>query len=366
MVLLSEVVDRHQGELERLHGPQLLPSHRQALQAMRRCRRQGGDLMVLHCSSCSHRLKVPHSCGHRSCPHCQHHDSQRWIERQLAKLLPVEYFLITFTVPAQLRALFWSQQRSCYDLLLKIAWQTVETFARRDPRLKGITGAHAVLHTHSRRLDFHPHVHLIVPAGAIHQKPAAGQKDNRQRTWRTKEKGYLFPEANLAKVFRAKWLDGMRRAGLRVQATIPRDWVVHCTSVGSGHKALVYLGRYLYRGVLPEKDILSDRDGLITFRIRDNSGAVLIQSLPGAEFLWMLLRHVLPKRFRRARDYGLLHGNSQKLLQVVQLLLHVVLPDPWLSQPWQSRPKPPIRCPHCGGVMAIIAVRVREINPAPA
>jgi hypothetical protein len=162
-------------------------------------------------------------------------------------------------------------------------------------------------------------------------------------------------------VFRAKWLDGMRRIGLRVQASIPRDWVVHCKSVGNGHKALVYLGRYLYRGVLPEKDILSDRDGLITFRIRDHSGAVLVQSLPGADFLWMLLRHVLPKRIRRARDYGLLHGNCQKLLQTVQLLLHVVLPEPWKPQP-----KPPIRCPHCGGVMAIIAVRVREINPAPA
>ena len=137
--------------------------------------------------------------------------------------------------------------------------------------------------------------------------------------------------------------------------------MVHCQSVGSGQKALVYLGRYLYRGVLPEKDILSDRDGLITFRIRDNSGAVRIQSLPGAEFLWMLLRHVLPKRFRRARDYGLLHGNSQKLLQTVQLLLRVVLPEPW-----QPQPKPPISCPHYGGVMAIIAVRVREINPAPA
>ena len=79
--------EHHQGELERLHGDQLLPSHRQALQAMRRCRRQGGDLMVLHCSDCNHRLKVPHSCGHRSCPHCQHKDSQRWIERQQAKLL---------------------------------------------------------------------------------------------------------------------------------------------------------------------------------------------------------------------------------------------------------------------------------------
>ena len=119
--------------------------------------------MVLHWSNCSHRLKDPHSCGHRSCPqHGQHHDSQRWIERQQAKPLPVEDFLITLTVPAQLRALFWSQQRICYDLLLKTAWQTVDSFALRDPRLKGISGAHAVLHTHSRRLDFHPHVHLIV------------------------------------------------------------------------------------------------------------------------------------------------------------------------------------------------------------
>jgi hypothetical protein len=112
---------------------------------------------------------------------------------------------------------------------------------------------------------------------------------------------------------------------------------------------------------LHDVERVSYRDGLLTFRIRENSGAVLIQSLPGADFLWMLLRHVLPKRFRRARDYGLLHGNSQKLLQTVQLVLHVVLPEPWKPQP-----KPPIRCPHCGGVMAIIAVRVREINPAPA
>lgn len=251
--------------------------------------------------------------------------------------------------------------------MLRTAWQTVDSFARRDPRLKGITGAHAVLHTHSRRLDFHPHVHLIVPAGAIHHQLAAvEQQEGQQRARQWKERGYLFPTVNLAKVFRAKWLDGMRRAGLQVQQTIPRDWVVHYKSVGSGNKALVYLGRYLYRGVLPEKDILSDRDGLITFRIRDNSCAVRIQSLPGAEFLWMLLRHVLHKGFRHGRDYGLRHGNSQKLLQTVELLLRDVLPAPWQSQPWQSRPKPPIRCPHCGGVMAIIAVRVREINPAPA
>lgn len=146
--------------------------------------------------------------------------------------------------------------------------------------------------------------------------------------------------------------------GLSVNAPIPRDWIVHCKSVGHGEKALVDLGRYLYRGVLPEQNILSDRDGMLTFRTRDNAGQEMIQNISGAEFLWMLLGHVLPKRFRRARDYGLLHGNSVGLLQVVQLLLRVVLPEPW-----RPKPKPPIFCPQCGGVMEVVAVRVREIRP---
>jgi hypothetical protein len=203
-----------------------------------------------------------------------------------------------------------------------------------------MTGAHAVLHTHSRRLDFHPHVHLIVPAGAIHQQQTRKEpRTGSQRTWQWKGRGYLFPAANLARVFRAKWLVGMRRAGLRLNAPIPKDWVVDCKSVGSGQKALVYLGRYLYRGTQPEKDILSDRDGPITFRIRDNRGAERIQNLPGAEFLGMLLRHVLPKRFR---------------------------PAAWQQpEPWRPALRPSIRCPHCRGAMAIIAVRVREIAPAP-
>jgi hypothetical protein len=195
-VLLSDVVERHQGELERLHGPQLLPSHRQALQAIRRCRRRGGDLMVLQCGNCHQSHKVPHSCGRRSCAHCQHHDNQRWIDRQQAKLLPVEYFLITFTVPAQQRALFCSQQCSCYDLLLKTAWQTVDSFVRKDRQLKGVTGAHAVPHTHSRRLDFHPHVHFwchppTASRGRREGRPEETLRHNGSHGQRPKEAGSL-------------------------------------------------------------------------------------------------------------------------------------------------------------------------------
>ena len=247
MILLSHLVGRYQGDLERVHGHQLLPSHRLALQAMRRCRQSGSDLMRVKCSDCEHNIRIPHSCGHRSCPHCQHHESQQWIERQRAKLQPVEYFLSTFTVPAELRKMFRRHQRMAYDLLLKTAWQTIDSFARRDPRLSGKMGAHAVLHTHNRRLKYHPHVHLIVPAGAINEE---------KREWRNKAAGYLFRAGNLARVFRAKWYEGMRSLGLRIKSPLPSEWIVNCKSVGRGDKALVYLGRYLYRGVLQEKHIL--------------------------------------------------------------------------------------------------------------
>ena len=171
MILLSVLVDRYRNDLERLHGHELLPGHHRALNAMRSCRNQYSPVMLLECKDCHHRINLPHSCGHRNCPHCQHHEGQRWLERQRTKLLPVEYYLITFTVPYELRELFWNHQRIAYDLLLKTAWHTIASFASRDPQLKGRTGAHAVLHTHSRRLDYHPHVHLDLPR-------FIGQSDN--------------------------------------------------------------------------------------------------------------------------------------------------------------------------------------------
>ena len=179
MILLADLIDRYSSDLEHHHSHELLPGHYRALQAMRRCRNQHSRVMILHCKSCGHQSTVPHSCGHRSCPHCQQHESQQWLERQKAKLLPVDYYMVTFTVPSQLRRFFWAHQRIAYDLLLKTAWQTIDSFARRDPQLCGRSGAHAVLHTHERNLNYHPHVHLIVPAGAL---------DQRSRQWRQKPK----------------------------------------------------------------------------------------------------------------------------------------------------------------------------------
>ena len=186
--------------------------------------------------------------------------------------------------------------------------------------------------------------------------PAAALDPDR-RLWRTKTgKRYLFPHQALAKVFRAKLLDALTQAGLSLPVRHPVRWVVDCQHVGSGEKALVYLGRYLYRGVLQEKDILAVKDGQVTFRYRDaKTRRWQTRTLPGADFLWLLLQHVLPKGLRRARQFGFFHPNSKRLLDLLRLLLKVV-PAP--AGAW-VKPRPALACPCCGGGMTIVRTRLR-------
>jgi hypothetical protein len=347
MILLSTLIARFGGELRKQFGERLLPGHLRALHDMAICRTEKSPVMQVQCLDCAAQETIPHSCGHRSCPHCQHHEGQQWLERKRGKLLPVDYFMVTFTLPWQWRPLLWQHQRFGYNLLLKLGWQTLMTFGLNDPKLKGKIAAHAVLHTHSRRLDYHPHVHFIVPAGAL---------DPKHRLWRKKQGKYLFHEESLAKVFRAKWFEAMKERGLKVSATIPEEWVVDCQHVGRGDKALTYLGKYLYRGVVQEKDILRFENDEVTFRYTENTGTIKTRTLPGADFLWLLLRHVLPKGFRRARDYGFLHSNCKAMIQLLQYLFQCLV----YAAPEKSG-KPQIKCKACGGIMVITATRLQPI-----
>ncbi len=243
-------------------------------------------------------------------------------------------------------------------MLFDCAWDTVNTFSRNDKKLRGSAGAVAVLHTHSRRLDYHPHVHLVMPAAAL---------DAQNNLWRTKcgrgcDKPYLFNHKALAKVFRAKLLAAIGTAGLALPQHLPEKWVVDCKSVGSGEKALVYLGRYLYRGVIQEKDILRCEDGQVSFRYRDGkSGKTCVRTVSGATFLWLVLQHVLPKGFRRARNFGFLHPNSKRLIALLHLVLKIAPRQPPL-QAW-ARPRPTLRCPCCGGAMQIVRRRMAPSTP---
>jgi len=341
MILLSSVVEAFEGKLKRQGVHRLLPGHKRALGAIRRCRTQGSRQML---ADCDQRILIPHSCGHRLCPHCQHFESQRWIENQKQKRVPSEYFLLTFTIPREYRALAFAHQRVFYDALLSCAWQTVNQFSHNDKELRGRAGAIAVLHTHSRRLDFHPHVHMVVPAAAINE---------RDQHWRTRTKaGYLFSTKALACVFRAKLLSKLKQHELDIPRAAPSRWVVDALSVGHGDKAITYLGKYLYRGVLSEKDIVSMDDDSVTYRYTENTGQVRTRTMKGEEFLWQFIQHTLPKGFRRARNYGFLHPNSKNLIRVLQVLLlkqGILGPEP-------KRTRPPILCSNCGSPMLLAAL----------
>lgn len=362
MIRLATVIDTFEADLRTHYRDRLTAEHYQALAAMKRCRTQASVKMQVQCSGCAQTRLIPHSCGHRHCPHCQHHEIQQWLERQLRKQVPAEYFLLTFTLPAEFRALARAHPSIVYDCLMRCSWETVRTFSRNDRQLQGTPGATAVLHTNTRPLDYHPHAHLLMPAAALD-----APTDGARKRWRTKRPGkgkgaYLFNHTALAKVFRAKMLAALNAAGLSLPERHPQKWVVDCKSVGSGDKALVYLGRYLYRGVISEKDIVACTNSEVSFRYRDGkTGKTERRTVSGAQFLWLVLQHVLPKGFRRARNFGFLHPNCKRLIALLHRLLKFV---PVSVHAW-VKPRAPIICPSCGAVMTIVRTRIRSVFPVP-
>lgn len=358
MIRLATVIDRFEADFLTRYRSRLTSDHYRALAAMKQCRTQASPMMQVKCTGCDHQKLVPHSCGHRLCPHCQHHESQQWLERQMQRLVPADYFLLTFTLPAEFRGLASARAHVVLDLVMRCAWETVRTFSQNDKQLRGTPGAIAVLHTHTRRLDYHPHVHLVVPAAAV---DAAQQRWRRKR--RAKKGTYLFNEKALAKVFRAKLLAALEAAGVRLPARYPQEWVAHCKAVGAGQKALIYLGRYLYRGVIREHDILVCHNDRVSFRYRDaKTDRMEKRSLAGPDFVWLILQHVLPRGFRRARNYGFLHANCKRLIVLLHLLLRF---DPArFIAPQKLRPL--VRCPCCGAVMMVVRTRIRASSPGVA
>ena len=348
MITLSSLIDQFEADFLNVYQGQILPRQLKALNALKICRTRFSPVMQVSCTVCDHQTYFPHSCGHRNCPHCQHHESQRWIDNQLKKQLPGTYFMITFTLPAQLRSLAWDHQKRVYGLMFDAVWETLQAFSRHDKKLNGDPGVIAVLHSHSRKLDYHPHIHAVMPATVV---------DRLNKLTRTKRGRYLFNHKALAKVFRGKLLSKLRKENLILPKAIPEKWVVDCKQVGAGNQALIYLGRYLYRGVIREKDILSIQDGKVTFRYQDSETKRWeTRTETGAKFLWLVLQHVLPTGFRRARNFGFLHPNSKVLINILQGM-NKLNPKKILEK-ISFRQRPQMICECCGGKMEISRTRI--------
>lgn len=351
MSTFIELLRAHKDELERhLLSPKVNTqvSHdiRKAVSAMLRCKTEQQGRSQWFCSNCHHDDRLPLSCGHRHCPQCQHRTTCDWLLRQKQKLLPTHYFMTTFTLPYQLRILAKKQPKALYQVMFSVVASVLKSFAQKEQ--KGELGFTAVLHTHSRKRDLHPHIHVI---------SASGRYDSSKQVWHKGNKRYLFNEFALAKVWRARLLEAINQhPQLWLPKSIPKQWVVDCQSVGYGEPALEYLSRYLYRGVLPDNDIIHSDDHSVTFRYKESKTNVIkTRSLPTLEFLLLILQHVLPKGLQRVRDYGFLRGQSRALLVRIQLLMLGVF--------YQTPPSIiPIRakairiCPHCQHDMECVGI----------
>lgn len=177
--------------------------------------------------------------------------------------------------------------------------------------------------------------------------------NQKNRLWRVKTGKYLFKQQSLAKVFRAMLLKVLVENKLEVPKNCPKKWVVDCKSVGNGSKALIYLGRYLYKGVIREEDILTCENGMVTFRYTESKTKKMkTRTVPGEKFLWLFLQHILPKGFRRVRSYGFLHPCSKRAILLLQLICR------FKPLPVKKRERPGIVCPLCGAKMRIIRTQI--------
>ena len=340
---MATIIKQYYNNYLAKHGQKALPSHLKTLNAIRRCRTACSGELYVKCPECDHSEWRPLSCGNRHCPKCQNHAASQWIDKQQMKLLPVPYFMVTFTLPRELRALIYHHQKLTYALLFNCVASTLKSFGLNPKHLGAEIGTTMVLHTNSRKLDFHPHIHAVVPGGGI---------DKGNRLWKRVKSKYLFNHKALAKVFRGRFLAGLKEGGLRTLKNTPAKWVVDCTKAGQGISALKYLSRYLYRGVISEDNIVSNHNGHITFKYIDSStGDTKYRELKGEDFLQLIVQHVLPRGFRRVRDYGFLHGNAKKIRTLIQLILRVTI------LPIKPRQRPAFKCSCCKSDMVIWAFR---------
>ncbi|MDN5939353.1 MAG: transposase [Salinisphaera sp.] len=345
---LAEIVREGMPDLMAQYGDRVSGEQQRALAAITSCRTPACGSLLMRCGACGNSDALPRSCGHRSCPACQHHTTGAWLERQAAKLLPVDYFMVTFTLPGGMRGVASTRPRAVFPALFRAASETLKSFGQHHD-LQIDVGLCAVLHTHARNLDFHPHVHVVVPGAGVHR---------RRREWRKLRGRYLFNARALAKVFRAKMLAALTQAGVDLPVGLPQRWIVDCRHVGAGLPALKYLSRYLYRGVISQRQLVGlDRQRrTVTFAYTESAtGKTVLRTLPMAEFLWRIAQHVLPSRFRRVREYGFLHHNAAKTLKLVQLVLQVIV------EAVPPKGRPPWLCSHCQQPMQCIAVMPRHL-----
>ena len=334
---------------------QMLKSHQRAMAAIERCRTAVMGGQVYECKHCQLERYSYHSCRNRHCPKCQNDAAEAWLQKQKAFLLPVNYFLVTFTLPADLRPVARSNQKLIYNTLFSTAASALQLLGS-DPRfIGGQMGFMGVLHTWGRDLSYHPHVHFLVPAGGLSYD---GQR------WLPSRKKFLVSVKALSKLFRAKFREALKKTPLwsQVSSTVwHKKWVVHSKTVGRGGTALKYLAPYIFRVAISNNRLLSMDNGLVSFRYKA-SGAkhFSVCTLPAERFIHRFLQHVLPKGFVKVRYFGFFSPGKRSVLRLARQLLALLYPspsqlvNPALPEQSLASTQSTFFCPRCGRQMSFV------------
>jgi hypothetical protein len=350
MSRLGAILRAHGGAYRGRFGARMSAEQHRALRALAACHTPALGSVRWHCPRCGEALFTHRACGNRHCPACGHADAQLWLARQQRLLLPgVTYHLITFTVPQALRRPIRLHARDLLPLLFDASCSAVLDLCREARFLGAVPALTAVLHTWTRQMLYHPHLHVLATGGGL---DAAG-------AWREAPATFLLPVRALSPIFRARLRDGLRKRHPECFAAIPaavwrQPWVVHSKPVGSGEHALGYLARYIFRVALADSAILHHDERQVLFRYRDGqTGQPRTARLDPQEFIRRFLQHVLPAGFRKVRHYGLHHSSKRQALRLLQAHLAFTrgLPLPPGEKPVRA-PLPPPSCPACACPMS--------------
>ena len=370
------MVDIEVADIVRDRGPVWRQTRRlslgqlKALSAIERCRSAELGGHVLRCDDCAEVQIAYNSCRNRHCPKCQGSTAKRWLADRQAELLPIEYYHVVFTLPAQVADIAYQNPALVYDLLFKVTAQTLRTIARDPKHLGADIGFTAVLHTWGSAMTHHPHLHCIVPGGGV----------NPQGQWQPCKQGFFLPVRVLSRLFRRLFLeqltaihDQLAFRGALEHLSEPKafndyltpvrqtDWVVYAKRPFCGPEAvLAYLSQYTHRVAISNRRLVSYDNDTVTFKWKDyrlkGKKRYSTMTLAADEFLRRFLIHILPHGFHRIRHFGLLANHQRKRnLQIIRDLLEVVVEKPALT-PQSTTQTPAFVCRTCGTPLVIIHI----------
>lgn len=337
-----------------LYGDRMPKTHKKAIRDICDCRSGSFGTFIYFCDECNTRQPVPCCCGNRHCPSCHQYKAEDWLNKQMDNLLPTHYFLLTVTLPQELRDIARSNQKAVYKAMFSCANKSLKKLAR-DKRFIGSDkiGYLAVLHTWGGMLQYHPHIHMIIPGGAV-------SKDGDQ--WLSSREDLFVHTKPFEIIFKAKFRDTMKKAKLyhKIDPSVwKQEWVVDSKPAGKGQNALRYLSRYVFRVAISNNRIKSIENNVIKFTYKDRERKTWkTMELKPMEFIRRFLQHILPRRFMKIRHYGFLNPNSpfsiDRLREIISLIHGVVK---MLSVSMPEIKKRIIKCLSCGNPLRFIAFK---------